>query len=147
MRLRENHTIAAWYLVGTDSYDFSYYHLRFGKFSAMLTTTGHTVGSFAVCMLKYRVKTTGTDERHVVSCALVAAQTFQSLTRSRCSTIRFVLKGADTSVQALQGVHVYENKRERAVDPTRRALSILFLGHNGLSYESRYFSIYFNMLM
>jgi hypothetical protein len=51
---------------GTDSYDFSY-HLRFGKFSAMLTTTGHTVGSFAVCMLKYRVKTTETDKRHVVS--------------------------------------------------------------------------------
>ena len=50
----------------TDSYDFSY-HLRFGKFSAVLTTTGHTVGSFAVCMLKYRVKTTETDKRHVVS--------------------------------------------------------------------------------
>ena len=51
---------------GTISYDFSY-HLRFGKFSAVLTTTGHTVGSFAVCMLKYRVKTTETDKRHVVS--------------------------------------------------------------------------------
>jgi hypothetical protein len=50
----------------TDSYDFSY-HLRFGKFSAVLTTTGHTVGSFAVCMLKYKVKTTETDKRHVVS--------------------------------------------------------------------------------
>ena len=33
----------------------------------MLTTTGHTVESFAVCMLKYRVKTTETDKRHVVS--------------------------------------------------------------------------------
>jgi hypothetical protein len=35
----------------------------------MLATTGHTstVGSVAVCILKYRVKTTGTDKRHVVS--------------------------------------------------------------------------------
>ena len=50
----------------TYSYDFSY-HLRFGKFSGMLTTTGHTVGSVAVCMLKYRVKTFETDKQHVVS--------------------------------------------------------------------------------
>ena len=51
---------------GTYSYDFSY-HLRFGKFWAMLATTGHTVGSVSFCMLKYRVKTTRTDKRHVVS--------------------------------------------------------------------------------
>ena len=25
------------------------------------------MGSFAICMIKYRVKTTGTDKRHVVS--------------------------------------------------------------------------------
>jgi len=33
----------------------------------MLTTTGHTVGSFSICMMKYWVKTGGTDKRHVVS--------------------------------------------------------------------------------
>jgi hypothetical protein len=62
--MQHGHEIAAWY-PRTYSYDFSY-HLRFGKLSAMLTTTGHTVGSVAVCMLKYRVKTTETDKRHVV---------------------------------------------------------------------------------
>ena len=51
---------------GTYSDDFSY-HLQFGKFSGMSATTGHTVKSVAVCMLKYRVETTDADDRHVVS--------------------------------------------------------------------------------
>jgi hypothetical protein len=76
MRLREkNLTIAAWYST-TYSYDFSY-RLRFGKFSGILATTGHTVESVAVCMLKYRVKITGTDKRHVVSFSKFKFRRFQ----------------------------------------------------------------------
>jgi hypothetical protein len=36
----------------------------------------------------------------------------------------------------------YENKRKRVVDPTRRPLFILFLGHNNLAYWSQLFSMY-----